>query len=190
MDAPLLIISLVIISLFLLIVGGWIIGMFNSLVRLRNNIQKSWANIDVLLKQRADEIPNLVSAVKGYMQHEKTVLGEVVKARADALGARTLSQKAAADQRMQAGLKSLFAVAENYPQLRASENFLALQKRISALEDQIADRREFYNDSVTTYNTRIESFPDMFIANMFSFGKHEMFEATAAERQVRKIDIA
>ncbi|MFZ0145691.1 MAG: LemA family protein, partial [Candidatus Sulfotelmatobacter sp.] len=140
---------------FLLFIVGvciYVVILYNELVRLRNDNDRAWANIDVLLKQRHDEIPNLVETVKGYMQHEQQTLLAVTQARAASMNAASIGQKAQADLTMTAALRSLFAVAENYPQLKANENFLKLQNRISELEERIADRREFFNDDVNTYN--------------------------------------
>lgn len=175
------------LSILFIIFTGYVIIIFNSLVRLKNNIKKSWANIDVLLKQRNDELPNLVNAVKGYMKHEKGVLAELTNARTSILNAQTLSQKARADSAITKALKTIFAVAENYPTLRANENFLQLQSRISGLENEIADRREFYNDSVTNYNTRIQSFPDLLLAKTLSYAEETLFEALGNEK--KKVEI-
>ena len=169
--------------------AGYAVIIFNSLVRLKNNIRKSWANIDDLLKQRNDELPNLVNAVKGYMKHEKKVLVELTKARASILNAQTLPQKARADGAITKALKTLFAVSENYPVLRANENFMQLQGRISGLENEIADRREFYNDGVTNYNTRIQSFPDIMIAKMLSYSEEALFKATEQEKKTVNIEV-
>src|SRR5438445_4250640 len=133
----------------------YLVIIYNELVRLRNDNDRAWANIDVLLKLRHDEIPNLVETVKGYMQHEQRTLVAVTQARAASMNAASINQKAAADLMMTGALRGLFAVAENYPQLKANDNFLKLQNRISELEERIADRREFFNDDVNTYNTRI-----------------------------------
>lgn len=176
------------IMLFLIIIIGYIIGIYNSLVKLKNDIEKAWSNIEVMLKQRADELPKLIASVKGYMKHEKGLLTELTQARTAFLSANTMNAKAKADSAISGVLKSLFAVAENYPNLKANENFIQLQGRISGLENNIADRREFYNDSVNTFNIRIESFPDMFIANMMKLIKKEMFKATDAEKQDVKIE--
>src|SRR3989344_203476 len=178
--------SVVIMTAIILVIvglGGYIIVLFNNLVMLKNNIHKSWSNIDVLLKQRSDELPNLVNAVKGYMKHEKSVLLELTKARTDMLKAQTLSQKARADNAITNALKTIFAVAEDYPKLRASENFVQLQQRISGLENEIADRREFYNDSVTNYNIRIQSFPDMMLANVLKYAEEPLFKASEQEKK-------
>src|SRR5512138_1731250 len=157
--------------LIAMIVAGFAIYgiiIYNELVRLRNDNDRAWANIDVLLKQRHDEIPNLVETVKGYMQHERQTLLAVTEARAASMTAATVGQKAQADLLITGALRGLFAVAENYPDLKANQNFLKLQNRISELEERIADRREFFNDDVNTYNTRIRQIPDMFLANMMS----------------------
>ncbi len=168
----------VITGLVLIAIAAYLIAIFNGLIRVKNNIKKSWANIDVLLKQRSDELPKLVNSVKGYMKHERKVLSELTKARTELLKAKTLPEKAKADGIISGALKTLFAVAENYPKLRASENFMQLQGRISGIENELADRREFYNDSVNTYNIRIQSFPDMFVARMMSYSPEEMFKVS------------
>jgi LemA protein len=170
---------------FLIVTGllVYAIIIYNELVRLRNDNDRAWANIDVLLKQRHDEIPNLVETVKGYMQHERQVLENVTAARASAVSAITVGQKAQADLLMTGALRGLFAVAENYPQLKANENFLKLQNRISELEERIADRREFFNDDVNTYNTRIRQIPDVFLANFMSLKPREMFKVSDEDRR-------
>lgn len=160
-----------------------IIVIYNNLVRLKNAIDKSWGDIDVLLKQRSDELANLITTVKGYMKHEQETLEMITAARTGYTSASSVAQKADAEQQMSAAEKSLFAVAENYPDLKASENFIRLQTRISELEDAIADKREFYNDAVTTYNTRIEQLPYLIIANAFSYAKKELFCAHGRERE-------
>lgn len=184
----LVIIVLIVVLLLILIIGGWLVGMYNSLVRLKNNIEKAWANINVLLKQRSDELPKLIASVKGYMKHEKGLLTELTKARTAIMGAKSMSAKAAADNQISGALKSLFAVAENYPNLKANENFIQLQGRISGLENELADRREFYNDSVNTFNIRIESFPDMIMAGMMHLQKKQMFEVSEADKQDVKVE--
>ena len=170
---------------FLVLTGllVYAIIIYNELVRLRNDNDRAWANIDVLLKQRHDEIPNLVETVKGYMQHERQVLENVTAARASAVSAMTVAQKAQADLLMTGALRGLFAVAENYPQLKANENFLKLQNRISELEERIADRREFFNDDVNTYNTRIRQIPDVFLANFMALKPREMFKVSDEDRR-------
>jgi LemA protein len=175
--------------IFLVVTGllVYAIIIYNELVRLRNDNDRAWANIDVLLKQRHDEIPNLVETVKGYMQHERQVMENVSAARASALSAITVGQKAQADLLMTGALRGLFAVAENYPQLKANENFLKLQNRISELEERIADRREFFNDDVNTYNTRMRQIPDVFLANFMGLKPREMFKVSDEDR--RQVEI-
>ena len=170
---------------FFLFMGGVLIYaviLYNGLVRLRNENDRAWANIDVLLKQRHDEIPNLVESVKGYMQHEQQTLLAVTQARADSINASSVGQKAVADLKIASALHSLFAVAENYPQLKANENFLKLQNRITELEERIADRREFFNDDVNTYNTRIGQIPDVFVASFMNLKRREMFKVSEQDR--------
>jgi len=181
------IIGLVVVILAIIIIFGYMIGIYNGFVRLRNNIKKAWSNIDVLLKQRNDELPKLISSVKGYMKHEKGVLTELTKARTAFMRAKSMKEKAVADNAITGALKTIFAVAENYPKLRANENFMHLQDRISGLENALADRREFYNDSVNTFNIKQESFPDMVIGNMMHLTKKEMFQVAAAERKDVKV---
>ncbi|MFC2075421.1 LemA family protein [Bdellovibrionota bacterium] len=177
------IVVLVVLALIVIGLVSYVIGIYNGLVRVKNNIKKSWGNIDVLLKQRSDELPKLINTVKGYMQHEKGVLENVTKARTQFLNSQTISEKADANNMMTQALKSLFAVAENYPNLKANENFMQLQSRISGLENEIADRREFYNDSVNSFNIRIESFPDMIVAKMMRLTPEEMFKATEEDKK-------
>jgi LemA protein len=188
MGIGLVIIIIVAVVLVLLISLGWFFGIYNGFVRLKNDIEKSFSNIDVLLKQRSDELPKLIASVKGYMKHEKGVLEGLTKARTQFLKAKTIDQKAAADSAISSTLKTLFAVAENYPKLQANTNFLQLQDRISGLENEIADRREFYNDSVNTFNIKLESFPDMFIGRMMALTKKDMFKASEEERKDVKVE--
>jgi LemA protein len=173
------------LALFLFVAGvlTYAVILYNGLVRLRNENDRAWANIDVLLKQRHDEIPNLVETVKGYMQHEQQTLLAVTQARTASLSAATVGQKAVADLQVATALRGLFAVAENYPQLRANENFLKLQNRITELEERIADRREFFNDDVNTYNTRIGQIPDVFVASFMGLQRREMFKVSDEDRR-------
>jgi LemA protein len=172
-------------AFFLFIAGALVytVILYNGLVRLKNDNDRSWANIDVLLKQRHDEIPNLVETVKGYMQHEQQTLLAVTQARAASMNAASIRQKAAADLMMTGALRGLFAVSENYPQLRANENFLKLQNRITELEERIADRREFFNDDVNTYNTRIGQIPEVFVASFMSLKPRAMFKVSDEDRR-------
>lgn len=171
--------------ILLLIVFGtlaYLTTIYNSLVRLKNDIDKAWANIDVLLKQRHDELPKLIDTCKGYMQYEQQTLQMIVEARNAYQRAGTVPEKAAADNLLSTALSSLFAVAENYPELKADNNFMQLQNRISELEERIADRREYFNDDVNTYNTRIEQLPDIFIAQMMNLRRRELFKAAEQDR--------
>jgi LemA protein len=161
---------------------AYVVIIYNELVRLRNDNNRAWANIDVLLKQRHDEIPNLVSTVKGYMEHEQQTLLAVTQARAASLSAASVTQKAQADLLMTGALRGLFAVAENYPNLKANDNFLKLQNRISELEERIADRREFFNDDVNTYNTRIQQLPEVFVARLLDMQPRQLFKVSDTDR--------
>jgi LemA protein len=180
-------ISIVAAAAVFFVVAGillYLIIIYNGLVRLRNDSDRAWANIDVLLKQRHDEIPNLVETVKGYMQHERQTLVAVTQARAASISAGSIGRKAQADLMLSGALRGLFAVAENYPQLKANENFLRLQNRISELEERIADRREFFNDDVNAYNTRIRQMPEVFLANLMALKPRELFTVSDEERKL------
>ncbi len=175
---------------FLLFVVGmavYVVILYNELVRLRNDNDRAFANIDVLLKQRHDEIPNLVETVKGYMQHEQQTLTAITQARAASMNAASIGQKAQADAMMTGALRGLFAVAENYPQLKANDNFLKLQTRISELEERIADRREFFNDDVNTYNTRISQIPEVFVASYMSLKPRGLFQVSEDDRKLVEV---
>ncbi len=166
-------------------VGLYVVATYNGLVRLKHNVSRAWSNIDVLLKQRHDELPKLVETCKQYMEYEKDVLERVVKARASVAEARMagdVGALGAAETEMRIGLGNLFAVAENYPELKANETFQHLQQRISLLESQIADRREYYNDSVNANNIRVEQFPDTIVARMFGFGLRDLLEFSEADK--------
>ncbi len=160
------------------------ISIYNHLVRLKHNVSKAWSNIDVLLKQRHDEIPKLVETCKQYMKYEQETLEKVMQARAQVAQARENQDVAGlglAEGALRMGLGQLFALAEDYPELRANENFQHLQSRISTLENSIADRREFYNDSVNINNIGIEQFPDIIVARLLGFGPRELLEFEASE---------
>lgn len=178
------IIILFLVILVLVVVGLilYFVGIYNQLIHIRVNIDKSWANIEVLEKQRYDEIPKLVKVCEGYMKYERETLEKVTLARTKFLEAKTPAEIAKADAGLAGALKTLFAVAENYPELKANENFMQLQNRVSYLESQIADRREFYNDSVAVFNTRIKQIPDVFIANILKYTPKEMFKAPELEK--------
>lgn len=158
----------------------YVVGLYNQLVQIRVNIDRSWANIEVLEKQRCDELPNLVKVCEAYLLHERETLERVIAARTGFLQAKTPPQMAKADNVLAEALKSLFAVAESYPELKANENFGHLQNRITSLENQIADRREFYNESVTIHNTRIQQVPYVFVANALGYDRKEMYRIPAA----------
>lgn len=158
------------------------IGMYNSLVRLRQQTSNAWAQIDVQLKRRYDLIPNLVETVKGYMKHEQDTLEKVIQARNMALQANTIKEKATAEAAVGAALTGIFGLAEAYPDLKANENFMQLQTRITALENGIADRRELYNEAVNINNVRIEQFPDSIVAGMFRFEAKPLLEFAVEEK--------
>ncbi|MAA74214.1 MAG: LemA family protein [Salinisphaeraceae bacterium] len=169
---------------------GYGITIYNALVRLKHDMAKAWSNIDVLLRQRHDELPKLVETCKQYMDYEKDTLEAVMQARANAENARRdgdVKGVGQAENQMRLGLGNLFAVAEAYPKLKANESFQRLQGRISGLEDSIADRREFYNESVNANNIRIEQFPDVILARMFRFGPGELLEFS--ESETRDVDM-
>lgn len=168
-------------------IGSYLVAMYNGLVTLGQNINKAWANIDVLLKQRHDELPKLIAVCQGYMKYESGIMDRVMKAREVIMGAQGPAQIGRAEGELSSALKQLFALAENYPDLKAQASFQQLQGRVSALESEIADRREFYNDSVNTYNIRIASIPDMFVARAMNLQPREMFQVSAEDRQDVKI---
>src|ERR1700679_1612744 len=176
-------------AFFLLLAGAAIYAVivYNGLVRLQNEIGRAWANIDVLLKQRHDEVPNLVACVKGYMDHERQTLEAVTAARVASMNASSIPQKAQADLLMTGALRSFFTVAEGYPQLGANQSFLALQNRISELEERIADRREYFNDDVNTYNTRIGQIPEVFIASFLELKPRSMFKVSDEDRRLVEV---
>lgn len=184
------ILELAVVGLVVVGLLAYAIILFNELVRLRNDNDRAWANIDVLLKQRHDEIPNLVACVKGYMDHERQTLEAVTQARAASMSAASIPQKAQADLFLTGALRSLFAVAERYPELRADQNFLALQNRISELEERVADRREFFNDDVNTYNTRIGQIPELFLASLMNLKPRQLFQVTDSDRQQVEVKLA
>jgi len=168
----------------LVFIAVYAVNIYNHLVRIKHNVSKAWSNIDVLLKQRHDEIPKLVETCKQYMKFEKDTLEKVMQARSQVSSARQSQDMAglgAAEGMLRMGLGNLFAVAEAYPELKANENFQHLQARISTLESAIADRREFYNESVNINNTRIEQFPDIIIARLLNFIARDLLEFDEAE---------
>jgi len=177
--------SLIVLLAFLFAITGFVIYLvtiFNGLVAIKNDIDKAWANIDVLLKQRHDELTKLLDVTKGYMEFERDTLTKITQARSQYQLANTLEQKVQADQSMTSALRGFFAVAENYPDLKANNNFQQLQQRITSLENQIADRREFYNDSVNTFNIRIQQVPDTFVASFMKLTPRTMLKVDEADK--------
>jgi len=160
----------------------YVVMIFNGLIAVKNDVTKALANIDILLKQRHDELPNLVEVCKGYRDFERDTLQAVTRARSLYQQAVSVDQKAHADQSLTSALRGLFAAAENYPQLKANDNFMQLQKRITELESEIADRREFYNDCVNTFNIRIQQFPDTFIAAFMNVRPLPMFKVEESDK--------
>ena len=165
-----------ILVIILVVLGLLLASIYNLLVRSRNRAKEAWADIDVQLKRRYDLIPNLVEAVRGYAAHEREVLENVIKARSTAMGAHSIKEHGQAENMLSGALKSLFALSENYPQLRAVESFTKLQDELADTENKIQAARRFYNTNVMALNIRIEQFPTNVIANMFGFKKEEFFE--------------
>jgi LemA protein len=171
-----------------LLVVLWVVGVYNGLVRLRNRFQAAWSQIDVQLKRRYDLIPNLVETVKGYAGHERGTLEAVVKARQQAIDATGVAQQAQAENVLTGALRQLFALSENYPDLKANQNFLALQEELTSTENKIAFARQHYNDVVMQFNTRIEVFPANLIAGQFHFTRQDLFELEEpAQREAPKV---
>lgn len=165
----------------------WLLFTYNSLVSLRNRVKEAWSQIDVQLKRRSSLIPNLVEAVKGYVKHEKGVLEEVTKARTSLMNAKSPHEAASADNMLTGALKSLFAVAEAYPNLRASENFKELQEELSDTETKVAASRQFYNTNVLDLNNSLEQFPSSLVGQWFNFHKEDFFKATEEEK--KEVDV-
>jgi LemA protein len=181
MNSDLLIGSVLVIGLMVLIV--YVVGVYNMLVRLANNIDKAWSNIDVILKQRHDELPKLVEVCNSYMIHERETLESVTKARTAYSTGLNIDDKAQAENQIVGALGKLFAVAEQYPDLKANQEFLAIHQRISALESTIADRREFYNDSVNLYNIAIEQIPTLWVAQQVGYSARPLLTVAPSERK-------
>ncbi len=184
-------IAAIVVLVLLVVVALWVVGIYNGLVRLKNQLKNAWAQIDVQLKRRHDLIPNLVETVKGYAGHEKTTLENVTKARQQAVDASGVANQARAEGELSSALGRLMVVVEQYPDLKANQNFLALQEELTSTENKISFSRQHYNDSVMTYNTRIQSFPQNMIAGMFSFTGEEFFELEdQAQREAPKVSFA
>jgi LemA protein len=168
----------------IVVVGLWMMGMYNGLVRFRNEVRNSWGQIDVQLKRRHDLIPNLVETVKGYMAHERNTLEAVTKARQQAIQVTgDVAERAKAENALSQTLRSLFAVAEAYPDLKANQNFLALQEELTSTENKISFARQYYNDAVLRLNNKIQMFPSNIMAGMFNFQMEKFFEVEAAEER-------
>jgi LemA protein len=181
------VIVLAVIFGIIVLMALMMLGIYNGLVRSRVRTREAWSGIDVQLKRRADLVPNLVETVRGYASHERETFENVTRARSMLQQATGPAQAAEANNQLSQALRSLFAVAEAYPQLRASENFMALQKELSDIEEKIAYARQFYNRNVTDFNTRIQVVPNVFIANMFGFQPFEFFEAEEEAREVPQV---
>jgi LemA protein len=179
------------ISKVILIVGAiivlWVISVYNRLITLKNRVEEAWSDIDVQLKRRYDLIPNLVNTVKGYATHEKELLEQVTKARTFAMQAGNMKDKLEAENALSSSLKSLFAVAENYPDLKASTNFLELQRELTDTEDKIQASRRFYNTNVRDYNTKLETFPTNILAGVLKFEKRDFFETAEGEKSLPEV---
>ena len=176
-----------IVILIILVIVVFVIKSYNDLVNGRNRVKNAWSQIDVQLKRRNDLIPNIVETVKGYAGHEKSTFEEVTKARSSIANATTVEEVAQADNQLTGALKSLFAVAEAYPELKANQNFIELQQELSDTEDKISYSRQFYNDTVLKYNNLCEQFPSNIIAGLFGFKQSEFFEAHESDRAVPNV---
>ena len=181
---------LLVLALVPLLVVAWAIGLYNSLVRLRVQVESAWKQIDVQLKRRHDLIPNLVNTVKGVMKFEQETLTKVMEARSRAAGATTVAEKGAAESALSQSLGRLFAVAENYPDLKANQNVLKLQEELTTTENQIGFSRQHYNDLVMRFNTQQQVFPSSLLAGMFGFTPGEFLQIEAGERAVPNVDLS
>lgn len=178
---------LIIIAVIVVLLLIYVVSTYNSLVGLRNKVKDQWSQIDVVLKNRNDLIPNVVETVKGYAKHEKGTLEAVIEARSKAVSATTPEEEMKAAGEVTQALGKLFALAESYPELKANENFLDLQNKLNEVEEKIRFARQFYNDSVLTYKNRLEMFPSNIIANMFGFKSEAFFEANEEERKTPEV---
>jgi len=176
-----------IILIVVILIAVWFVSAYNGFVKLRNMVREAYSTMDVYMKKRYDLIPNLVETVKGYASHEKTTLENVIKARNSALGASTVKDKIEGENALAGTLKSLFALAEAYPDLKANTNFLQLQSQLQSVEVDIANSRKYYNSVVRSFNTKTESFPSNIVAMVFGFRPEPMFEISSDERQNVKV---
>ncbi|MDD5327369.1 MAG: LemA family protein [Phycisphaerae bacterium] len=180
--------ALIIVAAILVMLVFSVIGVYNVLVRLRNQVNNAWSQIDVQLKRRHDLIPNLVETAKGYMQHERGTFEAITDARSRAMGAGTIPEASKAEGALGEALSKFMLVVENYPDLKANQNFLALQEELSSTENRISFARQSYNDQVLFFNNKIQMFPSNIVANMFNFSKRDFFELeNAAEREAPKV---
>ncbi len=181
--------SMIIVLGILVVLVLWVVGMYNGLVRLRNQVKNAWSQIDVQLKRRHDLIPNLIETAKGYMKHERDTLDSVTKARTQAVEAKGVGNQAKAEGELSNAMSRFMLVVENYPDLKASQNFLSLQEELASTENKVGFSRQFYNDQVLAFNVKIESVPTNIIANMFGFSQAEFFEIEEpTEREVPKVE--
>ena len=180
-------IAVIVIVVIVVLIGLFFWLGFNGLVKRRNQVDNAWSQIDVQLKRRHDLIPNLVETVKGYAAHERGTFEAVTQARANAINAQTPAAQAQAENVLSGALKSLFAVAEAYPDLKANQNFLNLQEELTSAEDRVAYAWQYYNDSVLSYNTQIQKFPTVLLAGMFHFEKREFFDAAPEETETPQV---
>lgn len=179
---------MLIFLVILVVIAAWVVAMYNGLVVLRNRFENAWSQIDVQLKRRTDLIPNLVDTVKGYAAHEKEVFTKVTEARSALMNAQGIQDQAQANNMLTGALKTLFAVAEAYPELKANQNFMMLQEELSGTESKIAYARQFYNDTVLKYDNKREKFPSNIIAGLFGFKDREYFETGEADREPVKVN--
>ena len=184
-------IALIIVIVIVVVVALGLWSTYNGLVRRRNQVDNAWSQIDVQLKRRHDLIPNLIETVKDYMQYEQETLTKVTNARAAAVsaGAQGPAAQATAENALTGTLRSLFAVVENYPELKANQNVLALQEELTTTENKISFARQFYNDSVMGFNTKIQTFPNTIISGMFNFNERQFFQADETDKEVPKVDL-
>jgi len=181
-------IALIVVAVVLVLLILFVIGIYNALIRLRNQVDNAWSQIDVQLKRRHDLIPNLVETAKGYMKHERGTFEAITNARSQAMGAKTVSEAGKAEGALGEALSKFMLIVENYPDLKANQNFLSVQEELTGTENRISFSRQSYNDQVLFFNNKIQMFPSNIIANMFSFGKRDFFELeTPAEREVPKV---
>ena len=181
-------IALIVVAVVLVLLILFVIGIYNALIRLRNQVDNAWSQIDVQLKRRHDLIPNLVETAKGYMKHERGTFEAITKARSQAMGAKSVSESGKAEGALGEALSKFMLIVENYPDLKANQNFLAVQEELTSTENKISFSRQSYNDQILFFNNKIQMFPSNIIANTFSFGKRDFFELeTPAEREVPKV---